>query len=237
MPALLDFVILALIVIVIPLRAIAERRRLQSALAAGISDAKVQAYRRIMTWQWAAALVLIGAWLGTGRALAFLGIVRPSGYGFLVGLGVALVVSVVLIVQLQATLRRPKVAEQIRAAAAALTYILPSTSRELRLFTWLGVTAGIVEELLVRGYMMWVVGSLVSTWVAVVVTSIAFGIGHAYQGVSGIVKTAAVGLFLGALYVVTGSIWVPMLVHAAVDVLNGRTAYVALTSKSAAGDA
>ena len=237
MPALLDFVVLTLIVIVIPFRAIAERRRLQSALAAGIIDAKVQSYRRIMTWQWAAALLLIGAWLGIGRPLSFLGIVRPSGYGFLVGLGVALLVIVVLFVQLQATLQRPTVAEQVRAAAASLTFILPSTRKELRLFTWLGVTAGIVEELLVRGYMLWVVASIVPTWVAVVVTSIAFGIGHAYQGVSGIVKTAAVGLLLGALYVLTGSIWVPMLVHAAVDVLNGRTAYVALTSRSVAGGA
>jgi membrane protease YdiL (CAAX protease family) len=236
-PALLDFGILALIVIVIPLRAIAERRRLQSALAAGVTDAKVQAYRRIMTWQWTAALVLLGAWLGTGRALGLLGIERPRGTGFVAGLGVALVVVCVLVVQLLATLRRPKVAEQVRAAAAPLTFILPSTQRELRLFTWLGVTAGIVEELLVRGYMLWVVGSIVPTWVAVVVTSIAFGIGHAYQGVSGIVKTTAVGLLFGWLYVLTGSIWVPMLVHAAIDVLNGHTVYAALNSGPIGGDA
>lgn len=237
MPALLDFVLVALIIVVVPLRAIAERRRLQSALAAGVSDAKVQGYRRIMTWQWAAAIVLLGAWLGIGRPLASLGIVQPSGYGFVAGLVVALLVVVVLGAQLRLVMRRPKVAEQMRAAVASLTFILPTTRRELRFFTWLGVTAGIVEELLVRGYMMWVVASLVPIWIAVVVTSIAFGIGHAYQGVSGILKTAAVGLFVGALYVMTGSIWVPMLVHAAVDVLNGRTAYAALTSESAASDA
>lgn len=237
MPGLLDFAVLTLIVILTPLRAIAERRRLQNALTAGVTDAKVQAYRRIMAWQWAAALILLGAWLGTGRALSLLGIERPRGYGFVAGLVVALVVIVVLVAQLQAVIRRPKVAEQIREAAASLTFILPSTRRELRLFTRLGVTAGIVEELLVRGYMMWVVGSLVSTWLAVVVTSIAFGIGHAYQGVSGIVKTAAVGLFVGWLYILTGSIWIPMLVHAAIDVLNGRTAYAALTSASAGGHA
>jgi membrane protease YdiL (CAAX protease family) len=210
---------------------------LQGALAAGVADAKVRSYRRIMTWQWTAALVLVGAWLGTGRALSFLGIERPGGYGFLVGVAVVLVVIVVLIVQLLATQRRPKVAEQIRAATASLTWILPSTRRELRLFTWLGVTAGIVEELLVRGYMMWVITSIVPTWLAVLVTSIAFGIAHAYQGVGGILKTSAVGLFLGWLYVLTGSIWLPMLVHAAVDVLNGQTAYLALTNKPAGGDA
>ena len=237
MPALLDFVLLALIVIVVPLRAVGERRRLQNALTAGVSDAKVQAYRRIMAWQWAAALVLLGAWLGTGRALGLLGIERPRGYGFVAGLVVALVVIVVLVAQLQAVRRRPKVAQQIRAAAAPLTFIVPSTPQELRGFTRLGVTAGIVEELLSRGYMRWVLDAVAPTWVALVVSSIAFGIGHAYQGVSGVVKTTAVGLFVGGLYLLSGSIWVPMIVHAAVDVLNGYAIYAALNSNSAGSDA
>ena len=234
MPALLDFVLVALFIIVVPLRAAAERRRLESALAAGVADAKVRSYRRIMTWQWVVALILLVAWLGIGRELGLLGIVLPSGWGFLAGVGIALALIFVLIGQLQATKRRPKVAEQIRATAAPLTFLLPSTPTELRLFTWLGVTAGIVEELLCRGYMMWVVRSVAPSWVALVVTSIAFGIGHAYQGFSGILKTFGVGLFVGGLYLLTGSIWIPMIVHAAIDVFSGHTIYAALQSRPAA---
>ena len=58
-------------------------------------------------------------------------------------------------------------------------------------------------------------------WLAVVLSSIAFGFGHMYQGKIGIVKTGGIGLALAGLYVLTGSLWAPMVLHAFVDVNSG----------------
>jgi membrane protease YdiL (CAAX protease family) len=48
-----------------------------------------------------------------------------------------------------------------------------------------------------------------------------FGLGHAYQGPKGILKTGLVGLVLGGLFALTGSLWAPMLVHVVMDLLAG----------------
>jgi membrane protease YdiL (CAAX protease family) len=60
-----------------------------------------------------------------------------------------------------------------------------------------------------------------------------FGIGHLYQGLAGVVKTGLVGMVLGWIYSLSGSIWIPMFIHAAADVLQGRMIYFATASGGA----
>ncbi|MEJ7704018.1 MAG: CPBP family intramembrane glutamic endopeptidase [Geodermatophilaceae bacterium] len=45
----------------------------------------------------------------------------------------------------------------------------------------------------------------------------AFGLAHLYQGRGGVVTTSVLGALLTFLYVGTGTLLVPMLVHAAID--------------------
>ena len=73
-----------------------------------------------------------------------------------------------------------------------------------------------------------------NVWAAMVVGAVAFGIAHAYQGPIGILKTGVVGLIMGTLYLLSGSIWGPMLVHAVVDITSGRIAHCALHRKAVA---
>jgi membrane protease YdiL (CAAX protease family) len=55
-----------------------------------------------------------------------------------------------------------------------------------------------------------------------------FGLGHAYQGAAGIVKTGIVGLLMAGAYVGTGSLLAPMLLHVVIDLTSGMVAYLAL---------
>jgi membrane protease YdiL (CAAX protease family) len=231
-PGLLDLVLVALIVIVAPIDANKERLRLLRAIAAGEADARLRAYRRIIAWQWISATVLVALWVIMQRDFALLGINALDGRWFYISAGIALGITALLLAQLRATLTRPEAAAQVRKAAAPLQYLLPATREELRSFTLLGVTAGIVEELIYRGYLMWCIGAFAPTWMALVLSSLAFGLGHLYQGVAGLGKTAAVGLVVGGLYLLSGSIWIPMFVHAAIDVINGKMAHSALHSAS-----
>ena len=55
-----------------------------------------------------------------------------------------------------------------------------------------------------------------------------FGLGHAYQGKKGIVQTAVMGGIFVALMHFSGSIWLSILLHAAVDINSGLLAYALL---------
>ena len=82
----------------------------------------------------------------------------------------------------------------------------------------LSINAGIVEELLFRlslpALLFATTGNAI---VAIVGSLLLFGIMHSYQGVTGIVITTVIGALFMALYVLSGSILVAIIAHAALD--------------------
>lgn len=96
--------------------------------------------------------------------------------------------------------------------------MLPRNRQELLLTGLMSVNAGIVEELLFRlALPALVFGATGNAVVAVVAPLLLFGVMHLYQGVAGVIGTAVVGGLMMALYVGTGSIVWPIIVHALVD--------------------
>jgi len=90
------------------------------------------------------------------------------------------------------------------------------------LFDMVSITAGVCEEILYRGLLLATLVSLVGTWPAVAITSLIFGLGHAYQGISGIAKTGLAGLVLALLTVFSGSLFIAIVLHAVGDLASGR---------------
>ncbi|MCG8458314.1 MAG: CPBP family intramembrane metalloprotease, partial [Holophagales bacterium] len=58
-----------------------------------------------------------------------------------------------------------------------------------------------------------------------VVSSLAFGYAHMYQGWRGMVKTSAAGAIFLAVFLLTGSIWPAVWLHALGDLVAGWLAY------------
>lgn len=79
------------------------------------------------------------------------------------------------------------------------------------------------EELIFRGYLMNTLARLFrqekTGWaVACIVNSVIFGIGHTYQGVTGIILLGVVGFLYALFYLWTGrNLWVPILMHGLYD--------------------
>jgi membrane protease YdiL (CAAX protease family) len=116
--------------------------------------------------------------------------------------------------------RRPGDGRHAEPAGHATLALLPRTARERRLFTVVGVTAGVCEEWLYRGFFLAVVSALAGgmpTGVLVVVAAVSFGLAHAYQGRAGVVTTGLLGGVMAALYLQTGSLLLPVLLHTAID--------------------
>lgn len=88
------------------------------------------------------------------------------------------------------------------------------------------VFAAFGEEILYRGYMVKqlarIFGNSQPAWfVAIVITSVAFGFAHLYQGTSGIITTGFVALIFGAMfYKNQKNIWVLILTHGFYDVFG-----------------
>ena len=100
--------------------------------------------------------------------------------------------------------------------------LMPTTPSEKWLFAGLSVCAGFGEELAYRGYALsalaFATGSAVP---ALILTSVAFGILHSYQGLLGVVRTGVVGLMMGAVFVYTGSLWPTVFAHTLIDLVAG----------------
>jgi membrane protease YdiL (CAAX protease family) len=102
-----------------------------------------------------------------------------------------------------------------------LREILPRTPREKGVFALLSVAAGVSEELAYRGYAIPVLAPLLGTWGGVALTSVIFGVLHAYQGWLGTARTALMGGVLAWGFLASGSLWPAILAHTAIDLVAG----------------
>jgi len=86
--------------------------------------------------------------------------------------------------------------------------------------------AAFCEEFVYRGYLTTriarVLGDTSRAWLgALAVTSILFGVGHGYQGVSGMIAAGLGGFVFGLLYLATGrNLWVSVIAHGTMDTVG-----------------
>lgn len=196
--------------------------RLQRSIAAGESVDRVVLYAQTMAAQWAAFVLLLGGWWLLERPFVWLGVHGTWGTGFAV---VAALGTVTLLALGVVAFRVRGASEDAKRAQREklgdLKPLVPQDDRDLRVFFGLSLTAGVVEELLYRGFVLWVLFQWMPVWSAIVLSSVAFGLAHSYQGLSGMLRTGAIGLIFALLFVASGSIWLPMLFHALFDMVMG----------------
>jgi membrane protease YdiL (CAAX protease family) len=216
---LFDHVYLLLLVVVQPVSGALAFKRF---VAAGAGTDRVRLYNRTLALEWVALAVLSGGWILLDRSAASLGFVAPGGTGFWGGTLLVLLL-VILLIRSWRSARTMGQAERSKQVAALgkLVHFLPRTGRDLRHFAALSTTAGIVEEILYRGYVLWYLSLYLPLWGAVIASSAAFGIAHSYQGFAAALRTGVVGIAFAILYIMSGSIWLPIIAHSAIDILQG----------------
>ena len=98
--------------------------------------------------------------------------------------------------------------------------ILPISKSERWWFAAVGIGAGLSEELLYRGfllYYLWVWLPGLDWTQRIIISSLIFGLAHLYHGWKGILGTTVYGFCFAWLYAGSGSLLIPMTIHAAVD--------------------
>ncbi len=116
--------------------------------------------------------------------------------------------------------RSTRLRETTVKALSRLDFFLPATREERGWFAAVSVTAGICEEILYRGFLVryfadhqWHIGLTV----AVIICGVCFGMAHTYQGVGGMISTGLMGIIMTLFFFATGSLFLPMLMHAFLD--------------------
>lgn len=216
-----------------PLLGRASHRRMVAALATGNTGVRLRFYLSWTAQAWLLMLVTLAITLGlAGWPAARLGLRWPDWAhlpaiqhgalgGFLVGVLIAAVGGALF-----ATLARQRHAASASRPAlgaqrnAALAPMLPHTPPERWGWAALSVTAGVTEEVIWRGFGLTLLFALlpgVHPAVPIVLAAAAFGWAHFYQGFTGMLATGVLGGILALLFWVSGSLLLPMLLHALLD--------------------
>lgn len=160
-----------------------------------------------------ALTAVVACWLGQQNPLVtdpLLALPEGAGHVLSVVLGVALAAATVPLTRL-AGLR-------LRAMRLLHAQLRPAVrhASEVTVTLW-GLASALSEELLFRGFLLPLLG--------LVLSSVAFGVVHQTRGAARwwwIAWATALGVLLGALFRATGSLLGPLVAHAIINVLNLR---------------
>jgi uncharacterized protein len=189
------------------------------------SRVKIAYYRAMLIIGWMAtviALVTVG-WrailtFDVGATNPWWLLQRGGARTFVAGVLIGLLLMIALSA-LQAR-RSSAIREKMEKAFLRLSFILPLTGEERIWWIFVSLTAGICEEILYRGFLIHYFRAAPfhgGVLVAVIASSVIFGAAHLYQGVAGVISTAILGLLFSAIFLTTGTLAVPMILHALID--------------------
>jgi CAAX protease family protein len=214
------FFIFFVLGVIVPWRGRAKMRQILAKPRVESAE-RLSLYASTIAFQWVA--VVIAGWRAWAHGFTSLelGLVVSDW----AAIAVLSVLGTVLIVVLQwLNLRRMgRSASRFHAPLQAVAErILPQSRMELIPFFALAVTAGVCEEFLYRGFAMaaflrWGL----PVWIAVVASSLLFGLAHLYQGKGGLAATTILGLLFGATRIVVVSLMPVICWHIGVDMIAG----------------
>jgi membrane protease YdiL (CAAX protease family) len=97
-----------------------------------------------------------------------------------------------------------------------IEFLIPTTAVGRVVWVMVSFTAGFCEEIAFRGYLMTRLRILgrCKTWLApILISAVAFGICHTYQGIPGFILTTVYAVLFSLLYIRTGRLWPCIIAH------------------------
>lgn len=227
--SIIDLALLAVLTVIVPLVSYRDMQKFRRSLAAGRPHPRVHSYRTTILAQWVTTALLLGGWLLSGRSLVGIGLLPAAAGWQWAALAAAAVITVGMVWYHRHLEGQPEQLSQVRGQLGDMEAMMPRTPDEVRWFDAVSVTAGVCEEVVYRGLLMTALTGLLGLWPAVLISSLIFGLGHAYQGVRGVLKTSLAGVAMALVVVGTGSLYAAVIMHAVLDLVQGRMVAAALS--------
>jgi len=191
-------------------------QRVRRRIAAGVPNAKIGLYRELVLEQTVTASAVLVLWRIGSVPASSLGLIAPRSWALTLGV-LAAVVGVLVWSSLRLRPKADKLRKKVQDSVGAL---IPDSHQERSWWAAVSVGAGISEELVFRGFLLYYLSLYLphlNTAERVLLVSLFFGLAHIYQGKSGAIGTGILGLILAGLYLMTGSLLLPVAIHAVVD--------------------
>ena len=219
-----DFwLILFFLGVVIPWRGYARLNKLL-ALPSVETKEKVELYAVTIAFQW--VLVGLVAWRSLARGLTIqeLGLGSRNWVGVVAsGLFGAICIGGLQWLNLRRIGKMEGDAPELLKKLASR--LLPVNLLEYLPYSALAITAGVCEEFIYRGFAIAALSKAgLPLWLVVILSSLLFGLAHAYQGRSGIVSTGIFGVLLAIGRLWLGNLVPVMMWHAGLDLAAGVAA-------------
>jgi uncharacterized protein len=186
----------------------------------------ITGYRKIPTIGIIAATIIIGLYIWYRKqGLNSIGFFMPKNWLattlWSLGLGIGLSVVSTLVIEpiIEKSTGQPinlDIFNKIRGNWKQLLIML--------LTAW--ILASFLEEMIFRGYLMSEIGNIIGRTgvfasIALLISAIVFGFAHWYQGRSGALTAAIMGLILGDIFIWSGyNLWMPILTHMVIDTIG-----------------
>ena len=184
---------------------------------------KCGTYCHLISGLWGGtAIVLIMSFLA-GLSLQDIGL-RPMTFNFgfwftaitLSLAGMLFIFSLYQIISLSVSAKHKEAAEKEYGSHPVLSTILPRSKKEKRLWSLLSLSAGVCEEIIFRGFLLYLLYAIfpdIPLFLVILTTSTIFGLSHFYQRLQGVIGTALFGVFFMCLFLVTDSLILPIFLH------------------------
>ena len=184
--------------------------------------ARIWAYRQtILTWL-SLTVVLLAMWSSLGRDWSAIGFRLPDAGPLLIGLAASALFLAVILTPLRNLSKSDISVEDFEKQLGRISILLPRSRKEGSWFLRLSINAGITEEIIFRGYLIWYLQHFLPLLWSAVIAAVMFGLGHLYQGVRQLPGLMLVSAITVSLYVYTESLIVPIVLHILLDALQGR---------------
>ncbi len=202
--------------------------RLQRATAAGVPGARTRYYLLGAATLWLLAGCAVALAMRSHAAWNDLRLGIPSTLRFAAGAAAVIAYVIVAMRQRHKILANRERTSRLMQRHSTETTLMPHTRSEARTFQLLAVSAGVCEEVVYRGFMLWIATVWIGLWPAVIVTSLAFGVGHLYLGGKHVIRTTIVGLLFALIAVASASLWPVIVLHAFIDLFGGDLGFRSL---------
>lgn len=227
MPEVLDYILIAVLAVFVPVHGYIETAKLKAQFADETPGILRKIYIQTLSQLWVLAMAVVSVWLFYDRPLVDLGF-SSNGPSYLLWTWVG-VAALCLFLAFQAFIvgvsdkAARSIMRQLDGKDGVLN-MMPKTDGDRKVFNLVSVTAGITEEIIYRGYLIWAFSFFMPVWLAALAALAVFMLGHLYQRSLGAVIMVGVnGSALTLAYLISGSLLPAMVLHIAMDLASGAT--------------
>lgn len=185
---------------------------------------RLDSYNKSLLHLWALAGAILLVWFWAERPLEALGFRHSVNWPTLgawafAALGIFFSAFQLYQVRTNAEARK-KIGAQLREVGEMTSLLMPRTNKEHRRAMLLGITAGITEEIIFRGYMIWALALFMPLWAAGLMSICIFGGLHMYQERAGLIQVMLFAVVATLMYLASDSLWPVIVLHVGVDILS-----------------